>query len=95
MYEIITSINIADEVTTESVVLDLTTQEEALDFLNDFISMESSVLYDLLKKVGDRTFVAIDPAHRRSLRRSASGTSSKDGRAPIQGSVSITARRVA
>ena len=95
MHEIITTIAIDDLSTTEVCKFDFSNQEEVFDFLTDYVSMEASRLYDGLKKLGDRTFVAIDPANRKAMRRTVSGTTRRDGRKPVNGSVTITVRRVA
>lgn len=96
MYEITTTITTANDVVdTDTWVEDFATQEEALQFLNEFVSYEASRLYDELKAVGDRVFVAIDDVPHRAMRRTASGTSRRYGSAPIDGTVTVTARRVA
>jgi len=96
MFEITTTITANDTVIdTDSWVEDFATQEEALQFLNEFVSYEASRLYDELKAVGDRVFVAIDQTPHRVMRRTASGTSRRYGSAPIDGTVTVTARRVA
>lgn len=96
MFEITTTITANDTVIdTDSWVEDFATQEEALQFLTEFVSYEASRLYDELKAVGDRVFVAIDDVPHRAMRRSASGTSRRYGSAPIDGTVTVTARRVA
>lgn len=96
MYEITTTIRTNDTVIdTDSWVEDFTTQEEALEFLTEFVSYEASRLYEELGKVGDRVFVAIDQTPHRIMRRTASGTSRRYGSAPIDGTVTVTARRVA
>lgn len=96
MYEITTTITAANDVVdTDTWVEDFATQEEALQFLTEFVSYEASRLYEELGKVGDRTFVAIDDVPHRAMRRSASGTTRRDGAKPLEGNVTITARRVA
>lgn len=96
MFKITTTIRTNDEIIDEdSFVEDFETQEEALQFLNEFVSYEASRLYDELKAVGDRVFVAIDDVPHRAMRRTASGTSRRYGSAPIDGTVTVTARRVA
>lgn len=95
MHEIKTVITVNDVTETEVVTFDFATQEEVFDFLTDYVSMEASRLYDALKAVGDRTFVAIDPANRKAMRRTVSGTTRRDGRKPVNGSVTITVSRIA
>ena len=95
MHEIRTIITVNDTTEEEVITYDFATQEEVFEFLADYVSMEASRLYDDLRPLGDRTTVIIDPAHRRSMSRTVSGTSRRDGRRPIEGSVTITARRVA
>ena len=96
MFEITTTITAANDVVdTDTWVEDFATQQEALEFLTEFVSYEASRLYEELGKLGDRTFVAIDDVPHRAMRRSASGTTRRDGAKPIEGNVTITARRVA
>lgn len=96
MHEIVTAIVIADKTELVEVCeFGFESQEEVLDFLNDYALMELDRLYGLLKTMGDRTTAFVEPAHRKALTRKVSGTSRKDGRAPIDGSITITARRVA
>lgn len=95
MHEIKTVKSIADTTEVEVIRYDFANQEEVLDFLNGFASDEADFLYDALKKRGDRTTVIIEPAHRRSMRRVVSGTTRRDGVRPIDGTITITAERVA
>ena len=95
MHEIKTVITVNDVTETEVVTFDFSTQEEVFDFLTDFASMEASRLYNDLKAVGDRTTVLIEPSNRKAMSRKVSGTTRRDGRKPVNGSVTITVRRVA
>lgn len=95
MHEIITAITIATEQVVETCEFDFDTQEDVIDFLDDFMSFEASRLYDELRKRGDRTTVIIDPCHRKAMRRTVSGTSRSDGRDPVEGTIEVTVRRVA
>lgn len=95
MHAIITTVRINDNETVEVITYDFDGQEEVLDFLNDYEGLELSRLYDELKPLGDRTMALIEPHHRKALRRVVSGTSRTFGKAPIEGSITIEARRVA
>ena len=95
MHEITTIKTIDDLSTTEVCRYAFDTQEEIFEFLTDFASMEASELYDALKKCGDRTTVLIEPSNRKAMSRKVSGTTRRDGRKPVNGSVTITVQRVA
>ena len=95
MHEIKTTITVSGNVTTEVVTYDFANQEEVIDFLPDFASFEMGVLYDRLRKEGDRTTVYAVPCHRKAMSRTIEGTARSDGRKPVEGSVRIEVRRVA
>lgn len=95
MHVITTTVRIADDTTVEVANFDLGTQEEVIDFLDEFEGMELGRLYDELKSLGDRTTAFVEPHHRKALRRVISGTARKDGRSPIEGSITITVERAA
>ena len=95
MHEITTTITINDVTEVERIEFEFGTQEEVLDFLNDYALMELDRLYEELKAFNGRTFAFVEMHDRRSMRRVVSGKSSADDRAPIDGTVFITARRVA
>lgn len=95
MHEIKTVITVNDVTETEVVTFDFSTQEEVFEFLTDYVSMEASRLYGDMKPLGDRTTVFINPCNRKSMTRTVSGTTRRDGRKPIEGNVTITVRRIA
>lgn len=95
MHEITTTKTIADATEVEVITYDFDNQEEVLAFLADFASLEADLLYANLKAQGDRTTVLIEPSPHRSMRRVVSGTTRRDGVRPIEGTVTIEARRVA
>lgn len=95
MHNIITTITINDATTTEVVPFEFADQEEVLDFLDSYESMELSRLYDELRKHGDRTFAALKSHHRKAMTRMAEGTARTDGHEPVNGSIVITVERVA
>ena len=95
MYEVTTTITVNDATEHEVCVLPIETQEELIEFYVDYLSMELDRLYGELRVFNGRTFAAVEPSHRRSLTRRITGTSRRDGCEPIDGTVSIIARRVA
>ena len=82
---------------TETTVLpfEFETQEEIISFLEDYITVELSKLYDELKALGDRTFCYPVPAPHRALSRSVEGTVRSDGRPAIHGKTTVRVERVA
>ena len=94
MHEITTTITVGDRTEVEVAKFAFENQEEVLDFLNDYEGMELSRLYDELRKVG-RTFAAIEPCHRKALRRHIKGKAYVDGCKPVDGSITIAVSRVA
>lgn len=95
MHEIATTKTINDVTEVKVVPYDFENQEEIISFLTDFASAEADVLYANLKALGDRTTVLIEPSMRRSMRRTVSGTTRRDGVKPIEGTITIEVRRVA
>ena len=95
MHVITTTVTVNDVTEVEVAEFDLGTQEEALDFLDSYESMELGRLYDELKPLGDHTTAFVEPHHRKALRRAISGTARKDGHSPIEGSIVITVERAA
>lgn len=95
MHNITVTKTIGNETTETVVPYEFDTQEEAIEFLEYFMSDEMSSLYDELKKLGDRTTVMAIPAPHRSMRRVCEGTSRKFGRSPIEGRVEVTVNRIA
>ena len=96
MHEIITALTIDDKTEVVEVCkFPFANQEEVIDFLNDYMTVELDRLYDELKALGDRTTALIEPCHRKALTRKVTGTSRKDGRKPIDGCITVSVRRVA
>lgn len=94
MHNITITTTINDESTTTVLPYEFETQEEIASFLSDYILVELDKLYDALKALGDRTTALVEPAPHRSLVRTVSGTSRRDGRAPIQGKTTVRVERV-
>ncbi len=95
MHQITTTITVGDRTEVEVAKFAFDSQEEVLDFLNDYEHMELDRLYDELRKVGGRTFAAIEPCHRKALRRHVKGKAYVDGCKPVEGSITIAVSRVA
>lgn len=95
MHNIIIRTTINNETTETILPYEFANQEEALGFLDEHILVELDTLYGELKALGDRTTALIEPAAHRSMRRTVSGVSRKDGRAPIKGTTTVRVERVA
>lgn len=95
MHEIRITTTVADQSTTTVLPYEFGSQEEAIEFLEDYILVELGNLYDELRKLGDRTTALVEPASHRSMRRTVTGTSRKDGRSPITGTTTVSVTRVA
>lgn len=95
MHNIIVRSTINNETTETILPYEFDSQEDAISFLDEHILVELDNLYDTLKAMGDRTTAFVEPAPHRSMRRTASGVSRKDGRAPIKGTTTVKVERVA
>lgn len=95
MHNITITTTIDDATETTVLPYEFESQEEIAAFLSDYVLVELDKLYDALKAMGDRTTALVEPAAHRSLVRTISGTSRRDGRAPIHGETTIRVERVA
>lgn len=95
MHLITTVVIINGVATPEFAHFEFANQEEVIDFLNDYESMELDKLYALLRKEGDRTTAYVKKHHRKAMTRIIEGTARTDGHEPVEGSIVVTVERVA
>lgn len=95
MHAIETTITIGDHTEVEVIKYAFENQEEVIEFLNDYEHSVLDRMYEELNKLGDRTSAILLPHNRKALRRHVKGTSRKDGREPIEGSIEVYVHYVA
>lgn len=95
MHEITTVVIINGVATPEFARFEFANQEEVLDFLDSYESMELDRLYDELRKRGDRTTAYVKKHHRKAMTRIIEGNARTDGHEPIEGSIIVNVERVA